>query len=118
MDFSGKVYATGGDGKLGVSLALQGVDTVSTSVWIRFLGSVGRIDEDGGEHPCGVPIPYHREAGDTSIQRVMGDTGGRGGAMGGKDAVSGHIHRPLAGNGIIVGNPTTTLGALLFGKRL
>ena len=56
--------------------------------------------------------------GDTTSQRVMGDIGGRGGATGGGDAVSGHIHRPLSSEGSTVGGSTTNLGGLRVENRL
>ena len=40
-----------------------------------------------------------------SIQRITGDTGGQGGATGGRDAVRGHVHRPSEGNSSILGVP-------------
>ena len=57
-------------------LLLQVSYTGGPRVWIVFLSDVVHDDEYGGEHPCGVPMPYHSEAAKTSRQRVMGDTVG------------------------------------------
>ena len=97
---------------------LKGGDTGVPDVWIRSLVHVGRNNEDGVEQPCGVPTPYHREAGNTVIRRVMGDNGGQGSDIHGGDAFSGHIHRPLEGNGSTVGGPTTPTGSLRSGHRI
>ena len=65
----------GGGGKHGVSPIILGSDTDGPAVWIRVLGAVRCDDEGSGGHPCGVPLPDHREAGDTIGQREVGDTG-------------------------------------------
>ena len=51
-----KYSLVGGVGHLGIRLVLRGGDTGGPDFWIRVLGSVGCNDEDGKEHPCGVPI--------------------------------------------------------------
>ena len=109
MSLVGKASATGGGSQSGVRLVIHGGNTGGPAIWIGVLGDVRRNDGDGGEHPCGVTNPYHREAGKTAIRRVIGDTSSRGSDMGGGDAVSGHVNRPLAGDGSTICGPTTTM---------
>ena len=45
----GKDYVTGGSGQPGVSLLIKGGDTCDPSVWIGFLGTVGRNYEESVE---------------------------------------------------------------------
>ena len=83
----------GGGRKMGVILVLPGGDKVSIDVWSGVLGSFRSEHEDGGEYPCNVHIPDHGEVGNTASRKIMGYTGGQGGAKDGGDEVAGHIHR-------------------------
>ena len=47
----GKSAATGGGGHPGDRLFLQGGNTGGPYLSVGVMGSVGRDDEDGGEHP-------------------------------------------------------------------
>ena len=94
--------ATGGCGQPGVILVIPGGDTEGPTIWSGLLRIVGRNDQYGGQYPCGVPTPYHNEAGNMARRRAMRDTGGQGGDMGSGDSVGGHIHRPLEIEGITV----------------
>ena len=100
---------TGGDGRLVVSLVLQGGDTGNLAVWIIVLGAVRFNDDDGGYHPFRVSMSDHGEAVYTASQRVMVDTGGQVGAAGSVNVVIRYIHSMMTGNGSTVGVPTTTI---------
>ena len=63
-------------------------------------------------------FPYHREAGKTLDQQVMGYTNGRGSATYGGDIVDGHIRRPSAGDGSTVGGPMTITVGISSVKRI
>ena len=114
----GKAADVGGGGKMDVRLILQGSDSGGPAVWIGFRSAVRSDHKDGGEHQCGVTTSYNREAGNMSIQKVMGDTGGHGGDTDRGDEVRGHLHRPQKGDGSTVGGPMTTPGGLRMGKGL
>ena len=55
--------AMGGVGQPGVSLFVQGRDTVGPAVWIGVLGAVWRDGEGSVEHPYEVYTPYHDKVG-------------------------------------------------------
>ena len=118
MALVGKADATGEGVRPGASLVLQLSGTRGPNVWIEVLEYVRCGDENGGEHPCGVTTPDHGKAGEMARRRVIGDTGVRGSTLGGKDEVSGQMHRPTADNGSTVGGYTTTTGGLCAGNRL
>ena len=67
MALVGEYNATVGDGQLGISLVIPVGDTGGPYFWRLFMGSVRRDDEDYGEYPCGVNMPYRGEAGKTAI---------------------------------------------------
>ena len=58
------------------------------------MGDVRCDDEIGGGSPYGVTLSYHRESGEVSGRRGMGDTGSGGNTKDGGDAVDGGLHRP------------------------
>ena len=102
----------------GVSLVLTGGDAGVHAVWGGVLVTVGCDDKGVLEYPCGVTMIDHWEAGKTESRKVMGDTVGQGDAMGGRDAVVGHVHSPSASEGSTVGGPTNTIGVLNAGNQL
>ena len=70
----GKLLQREGVIQPGVRLFLQVGDTCDHDIQIKILGAVACSDEDGGEHPRGVPTPYHVEVSKTARLLVTGDT--------------------------------------------
>ena len=114
----GKTDAIGGFGQPGVIPVIQVSDTVSPVVWVRALGTVGRGDYVGGEHTCRITTPDHGEARKLEVRRFMGYTDGQVSDTVGRDAVDGHLNRPLAVIGSPVGDLTITPGGLRTGDWL